>query len=347
MGFVEHLVISALTAFIFTTVWLAIGMPFLGVLVRYRANYTPKRLQLPEDDRTPPSDDLVKSYFGILRRVYRVEGFAGLYKGIVPAILTALLAPLVQIPITIIAASFDAPIGPEAPLTLIILYSFVFDSLLPLVSALFLLPMQVLTYRAITTQHHLPFLTLSPKPALLALLSPAERRKPFLIYLAPGLALSNVLLALSAVIGLPVQMAVSLLLEQHEEEDPAERLRKHQAWLVIGGIVAIVFLGLLVTPLRLVRVRLALQRSESTSSAEESKEIADAPLILSEPVISLRNAPEHGHTPYTALVSCICQIVEEEGWDVVFRGCWIVALQLLWTMPAFVMSDVSLFTLLW
>ncbi|KAJ7061810.1 hypothetical protein C8F01DRAFT_1138417 [Mycena amicta] len=348
MGFVDHLVTSAVKAFIFTTVSFAIGMPFLGVLVRYRANYTPKRLQLPEDDQTPPADELVKSYFGIMRRVYRVEGFAGLYKGIVPSILTTLLAPLVQMPVTMVAAWFDAPIGAEPPLPVILLYGLFFYCLLPLVSALSLLPMQILTYRAITTQHHLPFLTLSPKPALLSLLSPLERRKPFLLYLTPGLASSNALLALSAVfIGLPVQIVFWSLMDPRGREDTAARLRKYLPLLVISGIVVTVLLVLLVTPLRLMRVRLALQRSESTSTTEESEEIPDAPLILSEPVISLRSAPEHGQTAYTSPVSGIRQIVAEEGRGVLFRGWWIVALQLLIMPTTIAMANVPLFTLLW
>jgi hypothetical protein len=64
----------------------AITMPFYGVLVRYRANYTPKRgVQLRDEDGSAadtPSSDTPNSYFQMMKRVHRVEGWAGLYKGL-------------------------------------------------------------------------------------------------------------------------------------------------------------------------------------------------------------------------------------------------------------------------
>ncbi|KAJ7681361.1 hypothetical protein B0H17DRAFT_1182046 [Mycena rosella] len=49
---------------------LGIAMPFVGVLVRYRANYTPKTM---------------------MKRVRRIEGQAGLYKGTVPFLIMGVL----------------------------------------------------------------------------------------------------------------------------------------------------------------------------------------------------------------------------------------------------------------
>jgi hypothetical protein len=63
---------------------LGITMPIEGVLVRYRATYTPKagRIRLDGEDRqasTTHSDS--PSYFGMMKRVYRIEGWTGFYKG--------------------------------------------------------------------------------------------------------------------------------------------------------------------------------------------------------------------------------------------------------------------------
>jgi hypothetical protein len=48
-------------------------MPFVGVLVRYRANYVPKRVQLVGDDGPVNETGSDIGYFGMMRRVYRIE----------------------------------------------------------------------------------------------------------------------------------------------------------------------------------------------------------------------------------------------------------------------------------
>jgi endo-1,4-beta-mannosidase len=61
-------------------------MPFVGVLVRYRANYTPKAgaVRLDDEPGLPGNltSDASLSYFGMMQRVYRIEGWGGLYKGL-------------------------------------------------------------------------------------------------------------------------------------------------------------------------------------------------------------------------------------------------------------------------
>lgn len=59
------------------------AVPLSGVLVRFRANYTPKGLQLDgEGGVQPHTGPVIKSYFGMLKRVVRLEvrfrGFFGL-----------------------------------------------------------------------------------------------------------------------------------------------------------------------------------------------------------------------------------------------------------------------------
>jgi hypothetical protein len=50
-------------------------MPFIGVLVRYRANYVPKRVRLDTEDGTAneTGSDSNLGYFGMMKRVYRIE----------------------------------------------------------------------------------------------------------------------------------------------------------------------------------------------------------------------------------------------------------------------------------
>lgn len=52
----------------------AITIPFVGVLVRYRANYNPKGLQLDSEGNVQPhTGPVVTSYFSMMARVKRLE----------------------------------------------------------------------------------------------------------------------------------------------------------------------------------------------------------------------------------------------------------------------------------
>lgn len=53
---------------------LAILVPLTGTLVRFRAHYNPKGLQLdPEGDVQPHTGPVITSFFAMLVRVYRIE----------------------------------------------------------------------------------------------------------------------------------------------------------------------------------------------------------------------------------------------------------------------------------
>lgn len=61
---------------------LLLAVPLAGVLVRFRANYTPKGLQLDgEGGLQPHTGPVINSYFSMFARVKRLEGWLGLYKG--------------------------------------------------------------------------------------------------------------------------------------------------------------------------------------------------------------------------------------------------------------------------
>lgn len=68
-GLVAFVLIFAVFAII-----LALSVPFTGTLVRYRASYNPRGIALDvEGGATPPTGPVVKSYFGMMARVYRIE----------------------------------------------------------------------------------------------------------------------------------------------------------------------------------------------------------------------------------------------------------------------------------
>lgn len=53
---------------------LVVFVPLTGVLVRFRANYNPKGLQLDSDGGAVPyTGPVLRSYFGMMIRVYRLE----------------------------------------------------------------------------------------------------------------------------------------------------------------------------------------------------------------------------------------------------------------------------------
>lgn len=103
MGLIE-VIIFYLTVAGGVTASFLILMPFLGAVIRFRANYTPKGLQLDgEGGLQPYAGPIINPYFGMLRRVKRLEvsrceilrmlvqcinsyldlqGWSGLYKGL-------------------------------------------------------------------------------------------------------------------------------------------------------------------------------------------------------------------------------------------------------------------------
>ena len=63
-----------LTLLVALAISLAIFVPLTGVLVRFRANYNPKGLQLDaEGGAVPHTGPVIRSFFGMMVRVYRLE----------------------------------------------------------------------------------------------------------------------------------------------------------------------------------------------------------------------------------------------------------------------------------
>lgn len=65
---------ASLVLFLALIITLVVFVPLTGVLVRFRANYNPKGLQLDsEGGAVTYTGPVVRSYFGMLVRVYRLE----------------------------------------------------------------------------------------------------------------------------------------------------------------------------------------------------------------------------------------------------------------------------------
>ncbi|KAJ7159253.1 hypothetical protein C8R43DRAFT_994264 [Mycena crocata] len=303
--------ISAILAAAATVVIFGISIPFMGVLVRYRANYTPKRVHLDMEDGQDgdPGSESSISYLGMMKRVHRVEGWSGLYKGIMPSIIASLITPLAFLPVIIVTTILN-PLQPQflAPITAFAL------SLVPVV---LLVPMQIFINRAITTPHKLA--AFAPQAALRVLLSPAEQAEPLKLYLTPGVALSEVLRGL-------VPVTVGVL-----RQFVAPRVYStHQISILAAALPVLALTTALLTPLQVMGTRLTLQRlaDPSTITLEDDTipaEDADVASTYSEEVIEFRSRTQN-LAPYASLRDCGESIVREEGWKVLFRAWWITAL---------------------
>ncbi|KAJ6537382.1 hypothetical protein DFH09DRAFT_1178105 [Mycena vulgaris] len=286
-----------------------ITMPFVGVLVRYRANYTPKGGAVRLDDETGLvglRSEQATSYFGMMKRVHRIEGWAGLYKGIMPSIIMTLIVVVATLPLSLFLASGHRVIHGRVHIPVqpgLVMWTVSF--LLSTIPILLLVPVQIITNRAIATPHKLSAFDASA--ALRVLLSPAEREQPLRLYLAPGVALAALLEAL-------ITPALNLL-----RHVVAPRLPLGAA---LGSALPLILITTaLATPLQVMGARLTLQRRGPEPPAPES----EAPPAYAEEVMEFRT----GEAPYTGLLDCGRKMVAEEGWAVLSRAWWITAFVML------------------
>ncbi|KAF8070495.1 hypothetical protein FPV67DRAFT_1412812 [Lyophyllum atratum] len=297
---------------------LAIIVPLTGVLVRFRANYNPKALRLdPEGGAQAHTGPVIHSFFGMMTRVYTIEGWAGLYKGLMPTLLSTVIVTL------LILTFLDAPTtrhgayrAPEAGILGTLVYS--------LGMMLISLPTAILTYRSITTPHKLPYLQLMHN--LRILLTPTERRRPWILYLTPGLLAAEVLHIAMVVLFLgPLRRLLVPELSPNSEKRISDiSIVKLSIYLVL-----VILSTAILTPLEVIATRLAIQRNHASSEynsvsqevdgdAEETAEFSGA----EEDVIGLRSEAD----PYLGLVDCAKRIIDEEGWVSLYRAWWITLL---------------------
>ncbi|KAF5334129.1 hypothetical protein D9758_018617 [Tetrapyrgos nigripes] len=105
----------------------------------------------------------------MFRRVYKLEGMAGLYKGFMPTLFTGFV-----VFILVFLTWLVSPVRSTA-----------FNLIFTLLSFIVSLPLSVIINRAICTPYRLP--SWEPRTTLCVLLTPTERRSFWKLYLNPGL----------------------------------------------------------------------------------------------------------------------------------------------------------------
>jgi len=154
----------------------AILVPIAGIFVRWRAHFNPKSIEL-KDPNNEPHTRKVTNVFQMASKVYRVEGFEGLYKGLMPTIISVVII----LPVAFVL---------ELANTHIMRFDFAIPLARTVLLALVCLPLSVLYIRSVTTPYRLPWF--SPIRSLRVLLSPKEFRHPWVVYAIPGLVLVSI-----------------------------------------------------------------------------------------------------------------------------------------------------------
>jgi len=297
---------------------LLITVPLTGALVRLRANYNPRGLRLdPEGNIEPHTGPVVTSFFGMLKRVKRIEGWGGLYKGLMPTALSSLV--LTVFAVTALDAStpstpgrVDPPVaGPFGTLA----YG--------LLSMLISLPAAIITYRSITTPYKLSYFR--PISSLRILLTPTERKKPWILYMTPGLLAVEVLHVAYTALFLSALRA--FLLPRPGSEDAQFSTVKFGIYFTVEVLSTAIL-----CPLEVMTTKLAIQRNHAAPEYNSvEQEVEDDALDgeeyteysgAEEDVIGLR----HEKDPYLGLVDCAKRIIDEEGWSTLYRAWWVTML---------------------
>jgi len=296
---------------------LAVIVPLTGVLVRFRANYNPKGLQLDSEGVVqPPHTGPVVSFLGMFKRVYMLEGWAGLYKGFMPTFLSTMVIIAVML---LALGSFRSRHGPYNPPDTGVLGTLFYAIFMMLIS----LPVYIITYRSITTPYRLPFL--GPLLSVRVLLTPTERRRPWVLYLTPGLMAAQIIHIGYAV--LVIGSVRRLILP----DLPETRIPKAKDFtpLRIGLFLLLLIMSTaILTPLEVISTRLAIQRNHSSAeyNSVAQEEDGDAEPCAdyggAEEVIGLRSELD----PYVGIVDCGRKIVSEEGWGALYRAWWLTML---------------------
>ncbi|KIY46764.1 mitochondrial carrier [Fistulina hepatica ATCC 64428] len=285
---------------------LAIMVPLTGTLVRFRANFNPKGLGLdPEDGTVPHTGPVVTSYFTMLARVYRIEGWNGLYKGLMPTIVTTMgmsLFILLLVNETTRHSIYRPP--SEAGVLSSLFYS--------IFSCLVSLPAAIITCRSITTPYKLPWF--QPVKSLRVLLTPTEMRRPWVLYTtASGGLLYSQVLHIFFVVGFlgPLQR---LLVSRDD----------FSAWKFSIYVLVVIIATAVLTPLEVVSTRLAIQRNLAADYDTVAQDPDSEPEFagVEEDVIGLRNESD----PYMGLMDSIKRIIEEEGTAALYRAWWLTML---------------------
>lgn len=292
---------------------LGIFVPLTGVLVRFRANYNPKGLQLDsEGGATPHTGPVIKSYFAMFARVRRLEGWSGLYKGLMPTAISTLFVSI----IILFFFDTDQPRHGRYRAPTVGVLGTLFYSMCMLVVSL---PTAILTYRSITTPHKLSYFNLPA--ALRVLLTPTERKKPWILYMTPGLLASELVHICLVVLFLgPLRRFLV-----PELSDPTSGPKNISLLKLVIYMIFVCITVVILAPLEVIATRLAIQRNHSSTGQDVEGDSSDESLEYSSPdedVIGLR----HEGDPYIGLTDCAKRIIDEEGIAALYRAWWITLL---------------------
>jgi len=211
------------------------------------------------------------------------------------------------------------------------------------------LPQVILAYRAISTPDKLP--TFNALHSVRVLLTPTERRCPWILFRTPGL-LAALMLHIAYDILFPRTLRIILLSRMLSIQAPWSKsllpfsVGRLVVWFLNGTNLIDVSVNMLIvfnveafltavllTPVEVILVRLAIQRNDAVpeldSSAQEEDighEITVEYSGAEEDVIELRVDRE----PYRGVIDCAKCIVTEEGWYVLYRGWWLTMIGRFW-----------------
>jgi hypothetical protein len=172
-------------------------------------------------------------------------------------------------------------------------------------------------HSAITTPHRLAFF--APKIALRVLLSPAERAQPLRLYLAPGVALGAVILALIPTVIFVLRQLLTFRIY------PAPGHRHYYPIVLSTSLPALILTTALLTPFQVILTRVTLQRLGPPVAAfglGEADAVALPAVYAAEDVVDFRTE----QAPYMSLLDCGRKIVSEEGRGALFRAWWVTAI---------------------
>ncbi|KDQ21175.1 hypothetical protein BOTBODRAFT_25598 [Botryobasidium botryosum FD-172 SS1] len=321
------LFIGVLSFVIFVAVTFGVTVPVQGIIVRFRANYTPKGVGLhlgdpedPEDVQPVLSQDprvgpVVNSLWAMYQRVQRLEGIPGLYKGIMPTIVFTSLFMVLA------AVSMDASFTSHRGKYYIPSGGFLGSVIYATGAGILAIPTTIITNRAITTPHKLDFFAL--KKSIRVLFTPYERKKPWALWLTPGLMAATVvhILWIAIVSRIFRALLIPALADGIDNIDPNQPLDVS----LVGLVFFVIFSSastVVLCPLEVISTRLSLQRNHfadlagAPAQAGEEEEVEYA---ATEDVIGLRSEED----PYVGLVDCAKRIIDEEGIMTLYRAWWL------------------------
>ncbi|KZV68452.1 hypothetical protein PENSPDRAFT_513891 [Peniophora sp. CONT] len=296
----------AIQTIVISGLGLILALPIWGTLVRIRANYTPKVVQLEtEDNVQPPTGSAVTGFIAMMSRTKHLEGWPGLYRGLMPTLLFDVVIALLERLVLYgslagrIWIAFGAPgLGYRG---IILLYISI--------------PLSIIKARAITTPHRVGYFT--PERSLRVLLSHTERRRPWILYFTPGLLIA-VTINIAYTFGLRALRTALFGGPSTSDKTYWGFYLVHTTWLRLGMFYGtILAASLVLCPLEVATVRLSVQRNHDAEGDAEETTVPYA--SADEDVLELR--PEAD--PYLGLADCARKIVREEGWMALYRGWWL------------------------